>query len=134
MKDKITPSNEPEIKPETVFEVGAEGGAIRIFRQRNGSIDKFILKHNECYPTDEVPSVSVKEEYETFNQAFQYIERYAWYGLYIVFVHKDFRDFITEKLKDKLKEKSSVPDELLNSEDLYYIEEIKENLSRFSTD
>ena len=48
MKDKITPSNEPEIKPETVFEVGAESGGIIIYRQRDGSVEKFLLNH--CRP------------------------------------------------------------------------------------
>jgi hypothetical protein len=136
MINKSTASNEPEVKLETVFEIGAEGGSICIYRQRDGSVDKFIMYHNEFDPLadDDETLVDVKKEYDTFNKAFQYIERFPWQSLYIKVVHKDFRNNITEKLKEKLKEKLSVPDELLNSEDLHYIEEINENLSRSLTD
>lgn len=129
MKDKIDPANEPEVKPETVFEVGAEGGSLTIFRQRNGSIEKFTLNHNECYPTDEVPCIGIKKEYETFHQAFQYIEKYPWYGLYIEHVHKDFRDFIIERLNEMLIKKSITSDPS-NYDISEVIPHIKENLSR----
>jgi hypothetical protein len=135
MKDKITPSSELEFKLETVFEIGAEGGSIKIYRQMDGSFDNYIMYHNEFDPLgDDETLVNVKKEYKTFNQAFQYIERFPWQCLYILVVHKDFRNTITERLQAKLKEKLSVPVELLNSEDLNDIEEIKENLSRSSTD
>ncbi len=134
MKDKITPSNEPEIKPETVFEIGAEGGGISIYRQRDGSVDKYIMYQNEFDPLDDDETlVNVKKEYKTFNQAFQYIERFPWQSLHILVVHEDFRKTIVEKLKEKLNKKLRVPAELRNREDLYYIEEINKNLSRIST-
>ena len=135
MKDIKSIQNEPEVKPETVFEIVAEGGSINIYRQRDGSVDKFIMYHNEFSPLDDDETlVNVKKEYETFNHAFQYIERFPWQSLHIFVVHKDFRNIITEKLKDKLKEKLSVSAELFNREDLNFIERIKENLSQSSTD
>ena len=133
MKNKIATANEPEVKPETVFEVGAEGGGLTIFRQRNGSIEKFTLNHNECYPTDEVPCIGIKKEYETFKQAFQYIERFPWYGLYIVYVHKDFRDFIIERLNEMLIKKSITTDPS-NYDSAEVIPRIQENLLRSISD
>jgi hypothetical protein len=131
MKDKITPSNEPEVKPETVFEIGAEGGSLRIFRQRDGSVDKFIIYHNEFDPLadDDATLVNIKKEYKTFNLAFQYIERFPWYGLYIVDVHKDFRDFILERLNEMLIKKSISTDPS-NYDSAEVIPRIQENLLR----
>ena len=135
MKDKITPSNEPEVKPETAFEIGAEGGSLRIFRQRDGSVDKYFMYHNEFDPLadDNATLVDIKKEYETFDQAFKYIERFPWYGLYIVYVHKDFRDFILERLNDMLIKKSITTDPA-NYDSSEVIPRIQENLLRSKSD
>lgn len=129
MKDKVAPADEPTIKPETVFEVGAEGGGISIYRQREGSVEKFMLSHNEFDPTDEGLEVGIKKEYKTFNLAFQYIERYPWYSLYIIYVHKDFREFIIERLNEILIEKTTSID-LSDYNRAGDIPRIQENLLR----
>lgn len=133
MKNTKNHSNESDVKPETVFEVGAEGGSLTIFRQRNGLIEKFTLNHNECYPTDEVPCIGIKKEYETFNQAFQYIEKFPWYCLYIMVVHPDFREFIIERLNEMLIKKSITTDPS-NYDSSEVIPRIQENLIRSETD
>ncbi len=130
MKDKIAPANEPEIKPETVFEVGAEGGSLRIFRQRDGSVDTYIIYHNEYDPLgDGETLVNIKKEYKTFNQAFQYIERFPWYCLYIEYVNKDFRDFIIKRLNEMLIKKS-ISNDPSNYDSVEVLPRIQENLLR----
>jgi hypothetical protein len=131
MKAIKSPPDESEVNLETVFEVGAEGGSLRIFRQRNGS--KYIFYHNEFDPLDDETLVSVKKEYETFNQAFQNIERYPWYSLYIVFVHMDFRDFVIKRLNNILIEKSASMDPS-NFDSSEVISRIQENLLRSISD
>jgi hypothetical protein len=73
--------------------------------------------------------VNVKKDYETFDQAFQYIERFPWYGLYIVYVHEDFRDFIIERLNEWIIKKSITSDPS-NYNSASVIPRIQENLLR----
>ncbi len=94
-------------KIEKVFEILGEGGGICIYRKSNELIDKFIYSHNEFDPTDEDLDVNKNEEYDNFEQAFQLInDRYSWYMLHIETVHDDYKKFISEKLIEKLNNKS----------------------------
>jgi hypothetical protein len=129
-KVKSSPGNFKTV-PETVFEVGAEGGNLTIYRQKDGSTDEFFLYHNEYDPLadDDATLVNVKKDYETFDQAFQYIERFPWYGLYIVYVHEDFRDFIIERLNEWIIKKSITSDPS-NYNSASVIPRIQENLLR----
>ena len=90
---------------ENIFEIGGEGGSICISRQKSESSEKFIYHHNEFDPTDEGLDVSINDEYNNFEQPFQLInKRYPWYILYIEVVHADYRDYVIEKLVEKLNE------------------------------
>jgi len=131
MNEKTTSINKPEVKPEKVFDIGAEGGSLTIFRQSDGSVDKYFMYHNEFDPLadDDENLVNIKKEYETFNQAFQYIERYPWYRLHIIYVHPDFRGFIIERLNEMLIEKSIIG-ETSNYNRADVIIRIEENISR----
>ena len=95
------------IKTEKVFEILGEGGGICITRQKNKLIEKFIYHHNEFDPTDEGLSINKHDEYDNFEQPFQLInDRYRWFLLHIETLHYDYRNYIIDRLIDKLNEKS----------------------------
>ena len=98
-------------KTEKVFEILGEGGGICISRQKNKLGEKFIYHHNEFDPTDEGLDINKKDEYSNFEQPFQLINnKYPWYHLYIEVVHDDYRNYIIERLLEKLNEKLVSPD------------------------
>ena len=100
---------------ETIFEIGGEGGSIEISRRKDESGEIFIYHHNEFDPTDEGLNVSINDKYDNFEQPFQLInKRYRWYMLYIQTVHDDFRNYILEKLIEKLNDGSVTPNYLEN--------------------
>ena len=93
------------MKTETVFEIRGEGGGICIKRGKSISKEKFIYHHNEFDPTDEGLDVKIEDEYINFEVPFQLINnRYPWHALYAETVHKDFREYIIEKLIEKLNQ------------------------------
>jgi hypothetical protein len=101
-------SNLKEITTEKVFEILGEGGGIRISRQINKSGAKFIYHHNESDPTDEGLDINSKNEYDNFEQPFQLInDRYPWFLLNLM-VHDDYKNFIIERLIEKLNHKSAL--------------------------
>ena len=104
------------MKTEKVFEIGGEGGGISIIREKDKSEEKFIYHHSEFDPTNEGLDVNKSDEYINFDEPFQLINnKYRWYLLYIETVHEDFRNYIIDKLIDKLNENSISPDYLNNS-------------------
>lgn len=116
---------------EIVFQILAEGGEITISRKKDKSNVKFVYHHNEFDPTHEGLDVSLNDEYQTFEQPFQLInKKYPWYMLHIETVHQDFRKYISEKLVEKLNKKSIHPDDLEFCKDqLEEILEVKLNFS-----
>jgi len=96
---------------EKVFEILGEGGGIWINRQKNKTEEKFLYNHSEFDPTDEGLDVSEKGEYQNFAKPFQLINnQYPWYMLHLETVHDDYRNYIIERLIEKLNEKSIKPD------------------------
>lgn len=90
--------------------IGWEGGGICIMRQKSQTHERFVYEHNEFDPTDEGLDVYKKVVYQSFEEPFQMMnDRYAWYNLHIETVHRDYRDYIIEKLIEKLNEKSIHP-------------------------
>jgi hypothetical protein len=101
---------------EKVFEILGEGGGICIKRQINKSEEKFLYDHNEYDFTDEGLDVNEKGIYLSFDKAFQLInDRYSWFMLDIETIHNDYRNYVIEKLIEKLNEKSIDLDYLNNS-------------------
>jgi hypothetical protein len=112
---------------EKVFEILGEGGGITISRLRNKSGERFFYHHHEFDPTDEGLDVNKKNVYSNFEQAFQTINnKYSWYSLHLETVHEDFRDYVIEKLVEKLNEKS-FPPKYLSQDDLEDTLQIKFN-------
>lgn len=104
---------------EVVFEILGEGGGLTIWREKSKSGEKFIYHHNEFDPTNEGLDVNIKGEYSNFEQPFQMINnKYPWYILYIETVHDDFRNYIIERLIEKINEKSVAPDYLVYNQDI----------------
>lgn len=98
---------------EKVFEILSEGGGISIKRQKSKIHERFVYEHNEFDPTDEGLDVYKKVVYQSFEEPFQLInDRYPWYNLYIETAHKDYRDYIIDRLIEKLNDKSIRPDSL----------------------
>ncbi len=96
---------------EKVFEILGDGGEICIKRQKNKTGEKFLYNHSEFDPTDEGLDVNKKGEYQDFTEPFQLIHnKYPWYILHVETVHDDYRNYIVEKLIEKLNEESIKPD------------------------
>lgn len=75
-------------------------------------------QHNEFDPSNEGLNVNIKDEYSNFEQPFQLINnKYPWYKLEIETVHDDFKNYISEKLIEKLNEKEVTPDNIEYSKD-----------------
>jgi len=101
------------MKTEKVFEILGEGGGISIYRQKTKTEEKFLYHHSEFDPTDEGLEVNEKSVYPSFEEPFQLINnKYPWYKLHIASVHSDYRDYVADRLIDKLNEKSIDPDYL----------------------
>ncbi|MDD2635131.1 MAG: hypothetical protein PHW82_06485 [Bacteroidales bacterium] len=92
-------------KLETIFEIGGEGGSIKIERRKSDSKEVFIYKHNEFDPTDQGLDVNKRFEFDSFEEPFEMINsKYPWPQLYIMTIHKDYRNYIIAKLVEKLNE------------------------------
>ena len=107
----------------------AEGGGIRIVREKNEISVKFIYYHNEFDPTEEGLSVNKNGEYDNFEQPFQLInDRYSQHMLHLETVHEDYRNYIIDRLIEKLNTKSVEPNYLANKKvEIEYILKIKLN-------
>jgi hypothetical protein len=77
--------------------------------------EKFIYHHNEFGPTDERLNINKNDEFDNFEQPFQLInDRYSWYMLHFETIHEDYRNYIIDKLIEKLNQKSVTPNYLAN--------------------
>lgn len=86
-----------------VFEIDGEGGAIRIFKKRIKTKYVFIYQHNEQDFSDEELSVNKTAKYDSFESAFQQINTlYSIYFLYILTVHENYKEYISDQLVKKL--------------------------------
>jgi hypothetical protein len=117
------------LKTESVFEILGEGGGISIVRQKNEISEKFIYHHNEFDPTEEGLGINKKYEYDNFEQPFQLInDRYSWFMLHFETIHEDYRNYIIDRLIEKLNAKSVAPNYLANKKvNLEYALKIKLN-------
>lgn len=89
-------------KIETVMDVLGEGGEMCISRvTKNGKV-AFLYNLDETDLTDEGLDVHKNVSYSTFDEAFQCINNYPWHMLYVNIVHKDFANYVSEKLIEKL--------------------------------
>lgn len=93
---------------ELVFEVGAEGGSIEIYRANDKIHGRFtyMLKVNEYDFAEDVAvhhGSYVSDNFYTIHFIME--EKYPWYHLYPVFVHEDFREDIADFLIEKLNKK-----------------------------
>ena len=120
-----------EEKTEKVFEILGEGGGICISRAINKSGTKFIYHHSEFDPTSEGLDKNKKCEYDNFKKPFQLInDRYPWYLLYLKTIHDDYKNFIIERLIEKLNHKSALLENFeYHKSDLEDILKIKLNYS-----
>jgi hypothetical protein len=109
------------MKTEHVFMIGAEGGGLSISRQTGKAETKFIYNHNEFYSTDEGLHINNEYEFANFEEPFALINKYRWHLLYIVTMHDDYRNYIIEKLIEKLNSESNQSD---------FIEYNKDNMER----
>lgn len=92
-------------KSEKVFQMAGEGGSLTISRQKNRFKEKFIYHHGEFDPSDEGLDLNKQQEFDSFEAAFKLIDKgYVWQILTIEMVHNDFRDYVIEKLIQKLNE------------------------------
>lgn len=104
---------EQNTKIERVFEIGAEGGGICITRRITEEGERFYYRHREFDPTDEGFEVIIDKEYDSFEEPFQLInDKYSWYLLFILTVHDDFKNYVTERLIERLNKDFVTPDTL----------------------
>lgn len=107
---------------ERVFEILAEGGGLKIERNRNRSGEKFIYHHNEMDLTNERHGINKKGEFENFEQPFQLINsKYPWFLLHLMTLHDDFREYVLSELIITLNKKGVKPEDLVH---------VKENLEK----
>lgn len=96
--------------PEIVFEILAEGGGLKIEREITKSGEKFMYKHNEMDFSDEDLGVHKNFEFNSFEVAFQEINKYSWYQFSIYTLHLDFKEFVLNQLIDRLNRDLIHPD------------------------
>lgn len=91
-------------KPEVVFEVLGEGGCLSISRIIENGVTRFTTNHHENDFSDEGLDVKKEIGNSSFEEAFQYINKYPWHLLHIQVIHNDYRDFILKQLFERLKD------------------------------
>lgn len=101
-------------KPKVVFLVLAEGGGLFISRLLQNGVTRFITEHHESDLTDEGLGVNKEMGYSSFEEAFQYINKYPWHLLHIEIAHKDYRGFILNQFIKRLEEAVYKPNDYLN--------------------
>ena len=98
-----------DVNPEErgiVFEIGGEGGSICISKKRNKQSSVFIIFKNETDFSDEGLSENLKSRHETFESAFDSInQQYSLHMLSIMFIHDEYKDYVSSELLKKLNEK-----------------------------
>lgn len=89
-------------KPEVVFEVLGEGGGLHISRIIHNELTRFTTSHQEMDFSDEGLDVNKAMGFNSFDEAFTYINKYPWHELHVEIVHEDYRGFVLDKLIEKL--------------------------------
>jgi hypothetical protein len=92
---------------ELVFEVGAEGGSLEIYRAKNNNVGfNYFLRVSEYDIVEDVASSHRSCLSDNFYSTLSLLEdNYAWFDLYPLFVHEDFREDIADFLVEKLNKK-----------------------------
>lgn len=113
---------------EIMFEIGGEGGSITIQRSFENGITSFLYIHNESDMGDEGLDVYKEMAFSSFEEQFNFLSnKYPWYQLYLLNIHKDYQNFIATKLFEKIANGELEYDQLRMSSKLYkpMIERIK---------
>lgn len=110
-------------KSEHVIYILAEGGGLSISRITIDEQHRFLTSHQEYDFSDEGLDVNKEIGYSSFEEAFQYIDKYPWHMLHLEIVHKDYRGFILNRLIDRLGKEAYKPNDYLNRK-LRHIEDL----------
>jgi len=95
-------------QPETVLEVGAEGGSLAILRQRNASGDwEYWCLRDETTILDVLPKnelgkdglVETSAHVGKFEDALLRLDKYPWFRLYPVKVSAEFADLVLREVE-----------------------------------
>lgn len=103
---------------ETVFDIGAEGGGIHIKRQKDQNREYFICHYISNDFLDEGNDIDQKTEFSTFQEAFELMKSKApqWFMLYLLNIHEDFKNFVTEYLINSLTQQHIKPEDIKYSQ------------------
>ncbi|MDO4229975.1 MAG: GIY-YIG nuclease family protein [Capnocytophaga sp.] len=101
------------MKEELVFELGAEGGGIDIKRQKDANGERFICNYVSNDFTDEGYDVYETTAFATFEEVFTKVRQKApyWFRLYLITVHKDYKEYVIQQLLKDLKEQKVLPED-----------------------
>lgn len=105
-------------KPETIFQVLAEGSCLSILRITVNGQQRYLTDHHEHDFTDEGLGVNRQIGYGSFEEAFMYISKYPWHRLYLHTVHEDYRVQVLELLMEQLN-RDRVKDKYYRGRKLY---------------
>jgi hypothetical protein len=103
---------------EVMFEILAEGGSTTIERHRTEAGNKFISHHYVMDLLDEGIEENKQFEYPNFEEAFQEVNTFAWFQLYLSTVHADYRDYVVAELMKALNEQGVRTEELYSKSQL----------------
>jgi HD domain len=93
---------------ETIFEVGAEGGSLVVFRERNAQgMWEYRAQRDETTMSDVLPDEKFDKGvlFErsgptgTFEDALSQLDRYPWFKLYPMQVHPDFARLVLREVR-----------------------------------
>lgn len=102
------------MKKELVFEIGADGGGITIYRIEKNSKTSYVFNLNEIDFSDEIGDQHQKDVYSTFEEAFNRIKyQYPWHLLYPIVIADKYKKIIADELVNKL---NSLPFDLYQKE------------------
>lgn len=91
--------------PETILEVGADGGSVRIIGNSVDGEWRFRLETNESALADEDEDDNPATPamwFNTWRAVLKALDKYPWPNLYPLSVHPDFRQKIASALKARL--------------------------------
>jgi hypothetical protein len=96
------------MKKELVFEIGADGGGITIYRIEKNSKTSYVFNLNEIDFSDEIGDQHQKDVYSTFEEAFNRIKyQYPWHLLYPIVIADKYKKIIADELIYKLNSPDS---------------------------
>ena len=100
---------EPDIR-QTILEVGAEGGSLAVFRERNAQgMWEYRSQRDETTMSDVLPDEKFDKgdlfersgPTNTFEDALSQLDRYPWFRLFPLEVHPDFTESILREVEKR---------------------------------